>query len=130
MTPADAARSYIGVPFYHAGRDRNGIDCIGLIACVAKDLGYKFKDDRDYSPNALLPERMLAGISQFCILGDDLVYETGDVLMINPKGLIWHCAIVTGDNLMVHCQFTGKAKTVEHSIGRYAKWIHSVWRWK
>lgn len=35
-----AARSYVGVPFRHRGRDRNGIDCGGLIIAALRDLGY------------------------------------------------------------------------------------------
>jgi cell wall-associated NlpC family hydrolase len=35
-----AARKYIGVPYAHQGRSRErGLDCIGLVVCVAQDLG-------------------------------------------------------------------------------------------
>lgn len=33
------ARSYLGVPWHHMGRSRVGIDCAGLLICVARDLG-------------------------------------------------------------------------------------------
>lgn len=129
LTAVIAARSYVGVPFYHAGRDRNGIDCIGLIACVAKDLGYAFKDNRNYSPKGSYPELMADGISQFCTKREGLDYSVGDVLLFKVKRL-YHMGIVTGDNLMVHCAFTHPGVTVETSIGRYGKFIDSVWEWK
>ena len=41
-TPADvvaAARSWLGVPWLHQGRTRAGIDCAGLLICIARELG-------------------------------------------------------------------------------------------
>jgi len=35
----EAARSYLGVPFRHLGRNRNGLDCVGLVLCAAHDVG-------------------------------------------------------------------------------------------
>ena len=32
-----AARSYLGVPFQHQGRSRLGLDCLGLLVCIARD---------------------------------------------------------------------------------------------
>ena|SRR5688500_6080307 len=130
LNAVESARSYVGVPFYHAGRDRNGIDCIGLIACVARDLGYSFKDNRNYSSRGVFPELMEAGIGQFCTQKEGLNYSVGDVLMFDIKGRIYHCGIVTGENLMVHCAFTHPGRTVEHSIGKYKARICSVWEWK
>jgi cell wall-associated NlpC family hydrolase len=34
-----AAREYVGVPFQHQGRSKNGIDCGGLVILVGKKLG-------------------------------------------------------------------------------------------
>jgi cell wall-associated NlpC family hydrolase len=120
-----AARSYLGVPFYHAGRDRKGIDCIGLIVCVAKDLGYQFKDDRNYAPG-IYPDRMLTGMSQFSHEVDDR--QPGDILVFGHRGLPMHCAIYTGETI-IHCEARAwLQKVVETSLGRYAKRIHSVWR--
>ena len=52
-----AAKEWIGTPFLHAGRDKSGgVDCIGLIVCVAEELGLcdargvplKKRDERGY----------------------------------------------------------------------------------
>jgi hypothetical protein len=36
----DLARSYAGVPWRHQGRDRRGLDCVGLLWRVWCDLGF------------------------------------------------------------------------------------------
>lgn len=48
-----AARSYTGVRWVHQGRNRAGLDCVGLIIRVAHDLGLSEFDATGYgtSPN-------------------------------------------------------------------------------
>ena len=41
------SRSFIGVPFRHMGRDRMGLDCIGLPLAVMRELGIPFPDYPD-----------------------------------------------------------------------------------
>lgn len=42
---ASAARRYLGTPFVHQGRALGaGVDCAGLLACVARDLGLPLSD--------------------------------------------------------------------------------------
>lgn len=33
------AKRWLGVPWKHQGRSRRGVDCVGLVYCVALDLG-------------------------------------------------------------------------------------------
>lgn len=40
----DTARTYLRVPYVPCGRNRFGVDCIGLVICVARDLGWKGDD--------------------------------------------------------------------------------------
>lgn len=56
-----AARSYVGVPWRHLGRSRNGLDCIGLVLLAARNVG---RDLPDPAPYAREPQgtRLLDGI--------------------------------------------------------------------
>lgn len=36
---ATAARAYVGVPYRHLGRDRRGLDCVGLVLAAHQDCG-------------------------------------------------------------------------------------------
>jgi cell wall-associated NlpC family hydrolase len=47
------ARTYLGVPWVHQGRSRDGVDCLGLaILVAAARRGYRF-DLRDYAAQAM-----------------------------------------------------------------------------
>ncbi len=47
------ARSYIGTPWKHKGRSRNGIDCLGLPMVVGWELGlHEYDDSLDYGRQA------------------------------------------------------------------------------
>lgn len=45
----EAARRWLGVRWKHQGRTRSGIDCLGLIVLVAKELGIADTDEKTYS---------------------------------------------------------------------------------
>lgn len=45
------ARTYLGTPFQHQGRLKGrGLDCIGLIICVAKEFGLAVPNYANYGP--------------------------------------------------------------------------------
>ncbi|MEW5708785.1 MAG: peptidase P60 [Pseudomonadota bacterium] len=47
------AREYLGTPFHHQGRVKGvGVDCAGLVICVARDLGLTDFDTIDYGRHA------------------------------------------------------------------------------
>lgn len=60
-----AARTYTGVRWHHQGRSRAGIDCLGLLICVAHDLKLTEFDVSGYGlhPNGDLS----AGLHEQCI---------------------------------------------------------------
>lgn len=48
MTLVEAARGYLGVPWRHLGRSREGLDCIGLVLLAARDCGIAVHDPAPY----------------------------------------------------------------------------------
>lgn len=45
----EAARAYLGVPWRHLGRSREGLDCIGLALLAARDCGLAADDPAPYA---------------------------------------------------------------------------------
>lgn len=111
------ARSYLGVRWHHQGRSRAGLDCIGLVIVVARELGLSDYDIDGYgrvpdgsSLRATMCEQM------------DLLKRPplpGDVLLFQFQRNPLHTAIVT-DTGMVHA-FANVRKVVEHRVD-------DVWR--
>jgi cell wall-associated NlpC family hydrolase len=60
---------YKGIPYHHAGRDLNGLDCLGLVYLFYKDCGIKIPDGdgkpypKDWYKED--PERYVRGISHY-----------------------------------------------------------------
>jgi cell wall-associated NlpC family hydrolase len=53
---AAAAQSWVGVPFLHQGRNRQGVDCAGLIVAVLREVGWFHPDFRDYPRYGRAPQ--------------------------------------------------------------------------
>lgn len=85
MTPEGlvaAARGWCGVPWRHLGRDRGGVDCIGLVLVAAREAGRDLPDPAPYE-RAPQGTRLLDGIAALCRRvaeprpGDVLLFRMG-----------------------------------------------------
>ena len=84
MTPAAfiaAARSYLGTPWRHMGRNRAGLDCIGLVLVAARDAGLSLPDPAPYErepadARLVLEASRLASRVSSPAPGDVMVFRT------------------------------------------------------
>jgi cell wall-associated NlpC family hydrolase len=115
MTPVAAARTYLGVPFRHQGRNRYGLDCAGLVIAAYADAGVVLHDLPAYGREPWKDGLRAAVETSFKPAPDDDMIA-GDVLLFRVRREPQHVAMVTGANSMIHCYAT-VGKVVEHSIG-------------
>lgn len=117
------ARSYMGVPWVHQGRSRDGVDCLGLAILVAgATRGYEF-DLRNYAAQAS-DETMQAK----CLEHMDKVrladLAPGHIVVIRFENQR-HMAIVCDYHIAGHL-------TLIHASSKYGKVVEhrldSVWR--
>lgn len=120
------ARSWIGTPFKHQGRKKGyGIDCVGLIYCVGKELNIMDHDMSTelalkYLGYPMVPKTPI--VRQAC--EDYLVhiphskFAPGDVVLMRYGRVARHVGIFAGDTLIHVTARTGKC--VEHSLNK--KW--------
>lgn len=126
------ARSYLNTPFVHQGRlPLIGLDCIGLPACCARDLGIDHTDCTRYSrrPIGVLIDKLKeSGL----IRQDDMRLLAARIVVfwIRKDRGPQHLAIVTEEETkMIHTHM-GVGKVVEHRIDdAWRNRIHSVWEY-
>lgn len=82
MTLDEAARGYVGVPWRHLGRSREGLDCIGLVLLAARDCGLDAVDPAPYArePSSQRLRQELAQVLDEVPVADA---RPGDVLVFN-----------------------------------------------
>jgi NlpC/P60 family putative phage cell wall peptidase len=109
------ARKWLGTPYHHQGRVLGaGVDCLGLVAEVAKALGLCDHDAHDYGR---VPEgdRLIAELREHAgreIRAADA--QPGDILLFRFLRQPRHVAIKTGIG-MIHA-YAQAGKVVEHRL--------------
>jgi cell wall-associated NlpC family hydrolase len=132
------ARQYLGVRFAHQGRSKQtGVDCLGLLLCVAQDIGLRLKqqevrryDRTDYGAYPC-PEMLRGQLDHALKRVDDA--QVGDVLLLKIEGRPQHLALVSDypqqDMLgMIHA-YAPMRKVVEHRLDAgWQKAIAQIYR--
>lgn len=112
-TVVAAARGWLGTPWHHQGRLKGvGVDCVGLVIGVARELGLSAVDVTGY-PRRPGPTDVLNG----CRAHMTPVMEPmpGDVLAFAIDGQVQHLAIAS-DIGMIHA-LAAMRRVVEHRLG-------------
>jgi cell wall-associated NlpC family hydrolase len=113
----ETARTWLGTPFHHQGRVKGaGVDCIGLVIGVARELGI-WAPDFDYRDYGRQPNNgvLLREISKHC---EPCTMEEGCILLMRWFKEPQHVAIYTGGTIIHSAETFGKV--VEHGYDR--KW--------
>lgn len=115
-----AARAWIGAPYKHQGRTRNGLDCVGLLVAVARDVGHPVNAPEAYSDTPqgwqlIKPceEQLWRPARQNRLIPGDLAVFTG-----------WH------RNEPQHFAFIGNHEngmTIIHSFSKFGAVVEQPW---
>lgn len=122
------AREYLSVPYRHCGRDRNSVDCAGLILCAYKDAGVELPPVPTYG-RMVKPDFLLKMMNnRFKLIGGINNAELGDVIVLRFSHQPQHLAIFTG-NAIIH-SYEKVGKVVEHRLADvWIKRIVGVYRY-
>lgn len=94
-----AARSYLNVPFRHRGRDRRGVDCLGLVVVAMQAVGRVMSDRASYGRDPVNDGLHEAAVAHF---GQPIAIETmcpADIVLMQWHQQPNHVAIVTDYSL-------------------------------
>jgi cell wall-associated NlpC family hydrolase len=121
MTPHEIARRYIGTPYKHQGRVIGvGIDCVGLIVCVAREIG-AVAPDFNVTGYPRIPDghSLMRHLRERFIEIDQDEMRPGDVVCVSLTGYPTHIGIVgdyPGGRLSVIHATIHEQKVVEHRL--------------
>jgi cell wall-associated NlpC family hydrolase len=120
-----AAREWIGVPFRHQGRNRAGIDCVGLPIVIGQSLGIFDQRFDVANYDRLASPQLAARVREHCTPAPEAA--PGTLIVIAWSKIAAHVAICTGET-MIHA-YESVGRVVEHGYrGRWIKLTHSIWR--
>lgn len=92
-----AARRWIGVPWVHQGRNRHGVDCVGLILVTCWSLGLLDGYNAKGYGVAPDPDWMRAECNRILI---PAVPKTGDVILMHLTKRLLHVGIKTDHGVL------------------------------
>jgi cell wall-associated NlpC family hydrolase len=92
---ARAAEALVGTPFRLHGRDpRTGVDCVGLLECVFRSVGYDVRFPNGYSLRTSAWEGLEAFAQAVGFAPVRSPAEPGDICLLRPCETQMHFAIV------------------------------------
>lgn len=123
-----AAREYLGVPFRYHGRNRLGLDCVGLLWVTTRDLGYEIDDNTSYTrdPQGELINAKLEEISDPVPTNE---LRLGQIVKLRQSVYPMHVGILGRDQwgrfTVINANIKRKA-VIEQSISEWASLIMGV----
>lgn len=95
---------FTGIPFKFRGRDKRGVDCLGLVWLYLRSKGVHIPDadglpmEEDLQPDYL--ERAMNGLSRVC---DSVAYpQENDIILLKLPGGYTHFGVMVDDSSMLH----------------------------
>lgn len=139
MAALNEAREWIGTPVrWEQSLKGEGCDCRGLVAGVARELGWPEGREIEarisgYARGRIDENALLAGLDRLFDRVDKP--EPGDVIAIRIKHSIQHLALHAGEadgyERMVHAYMSEPALVVEVPIvGYWRRRVAGYWRWR
>ena len=118
------ARTYLGVPWKHQGRNKKGVDCVGFIILALKKVKVKVNVIKGYArrPDGKRLKEIMDNQPNLTVTQPP--YKPGDIVLFRIRKDPQHIALLTGTENqlnMIHSFNGGEKKVVEHIFADYWK---------
>ena len=132
------ALSWLGTRFHYYGRikrnslNMGGVDCIGLIIEIGKEIESKYNGKNikyyDYLTYSRYPNvgEMKRFLDKYFIKIDKQQLSVGDLIYFNFHNHLEHIAVYISNNSIVHCSSSTR-KVIQEPFGKY--WREKVIGW-
>ena len=106
-------RGWLGVPFRYQGRDRRGVDCVGVVVLSLATLGFDI--DVEFYGKRVTSEEAIAQLRSNGRRVSLAEMRAGDIALLDYRGESNHIGVLTGEGTMIHSLALAK-KVVEQSL--------------
>lgn len=112
MRPDEIAMRWLGTPFRLHGRGPGGVDCVGLVVVVARELGLDFDDFLGYGRHAA-DHALLRHLE--CVAEREPLDASGpgSLVVLAERRFPGHCGFRAGDDRVVHASTARRAVAVD-----------------
>lgn len=123
-------RKYIGIPYKHNGRNNAGVDCLGLMLLILKDVGIKLPNDdgeiikRDWFNEN--PMRFIQGLEQYGEKIDITELQPLDVVVFCFQGIPRHAGVMVDRSHFIHIRENGRVSVTR--LKRYSRFFYAAYR--
>ncbi len=128
-TVVEAARSWVLVPWRHQGRNRNGIDCVGLVVVVCRELAIWDYDVAGYPRDpdgSFMAHFFAAGGVRIPLLAA----APGDLILFRDAIFACHVGFVAASSFgptIIHAHTTRRRVLEEPLVGEWrANWLAAI----
>ena len=97
-TLGEAARSYLGTPWLDSGRSRQGIDCLGLVLCAARDIGVDMDPERSFNRRTE-PAQLRRAIAPHARMVALANAAPGDIILLDMTSALQVGILTSGESL-------------------------------
>lgn len=120
----EAAREYISVRFKKGGRDKGGMDCVGVLVCVGRDLGEDI-EDLDHYTFDFKPDLFRQHIRKQSLPGSKGALKPGQIVLLKDRFFPFHCGIIgkLNNKLTIINANMKKRAVVEQPM---TDWLHGL----
>lgn len=114
------ALEYLDVPFHHQGRNKFGVDCAGLIVCVAQELRLFHEQVSDIKGYSRIPdgkqlrEVLINGTAKEKTINE---LQPGDILLMRFVNEPQHVALYMPKNQIIH-SYQRAGKVTIHDLDK------------
>jgi cell wall-associated NlpC family hydrolase len=126
----EAARTYLGVRWHHLGRDRHGVDCVGLLLAAADDCAIPHTKPPPYPRG----HRGFDLIAACALIGNEVRIpdaQDGDILLFTDSLFPCHMGIRTTKHdvpHVIHAHAVRRKVLEEPLIGELERALRKVYR--
>jgi cell wall-associated NlpC family hydrolase len=117
---------YIGIPFEYGGRDRNKLDCYGLVMLLYKEL-HNLEIPDVISPTFLKEIQDLIQAEKY--KWQECELEESCVILFNVRGYGCHVGYYLGNDKMIHTWEGTGGVTIERLAFSWKNRIIGTYKW-